>query len=139
MRASRAFSLNTVTTNQIKNPLCPEKQNIKPKYPFSEDDDLTPSKVVPKTFSPPNMSLAMETVPVRSDSVRHGTVPNNVRPNTTRYGTVPYANHREFIYPGTVQSSKNLNTIIVPLTVSLAFVQGFKPSKRNNTHFKNKY
>jgi len=32
-----------------------------------------------------------------------------------------------------------LNTIHLPLTVPLAFVQGLKASKRNNTHFKNKY
>ena len=77
----------------------------------------------------------METVPLRSDSVRHGTVSNIVRPNTTLYGTVLGANHREFIYPGIVQSSKHLNTIYVPLTVPLVNVHGLKPSKRNNTHF----
>ena len=45
----------------------------------------------------------------------------------------------EFIYPSTVQSKSILSTILVPLTVPLAFVQGLKPSKRSNTHCKNKY
>jgi hypothetical protein len=66
LRASHDFLLNTVTTNQSNKSLCPKQQNIKPKYPFSEENDLTPSKVVPKMFSLPNMSLVIETVPVRS-------------------------------------------------------------------------
>jgi hypothetical protein len=119
--ASHDFSLNTITTNQSNKSLCPEKQNIKPKYPFSEENDLTPSKVEPKTCSPPNTSLVMETVPVRSDSVHHGTVPNVVRPGTTKYGTVQDANHFEFIYRTSVQFGKILNTIHVPFTVPLAF------------------
>ena len=82
------------------------------------------------------MSLVMETVPIRSDSVHHGTVLNNVRPGTTQISTVPDANHFELIYPITVHYGKIFNTIPVPLTVRLAFVQGLKPSKRNNTHFK---
>jgi hypothetical protein len=107
LRTSHDFSLNTVTTNQRIKSLCPEKQNIKPKYPFSEENGLTPSKVAPKTLSPPNMSLVMETVQIRADSVRHNTVPYVVRSGTPRYGTVPYnivpyANHLELIYPSSV-------------------------------------
>ncbi len=144
MRASHIFSLNIVTTNQSIKSLCPEKQNIKPKYPFSEENILIPSKVEPKTLSPPNMSLVMETVPIRADSVRHNTVPDVVRSDTPRYDTVPYntvpnAYHLELIYPSTVQSNNILNTILVPLTVPLTFVQGLKPSKRKNTHIKNKH
>jgi hypothetical protein len=67
LRASHDFSLNMVTTNQSITSLCPEKQNIKPKYPFSEENGLTHSKVKPKTLSPPNMLLVMETVPIRAD------------------------------------------------------------------------
>ena len=139
MRASHDFSLNTVTTNQSIKSLCPENQNIKPKYPFSEIIDLTPSEVEPKTFSPSNMSFVMETVPIRYDSVHYNTVSDVERSGTTHYGTVPDANHFELLYPSTLQSDKFLNTILVPLTVPLAFVQGLKPSKRNNTHLKNKY
>ena len=102
LRASHDLSLNTVTTNQIIKSLCPETQNIKPKYPFSEENDLKPSRVEPKTLSPLNMTLVMEIVPIRSDSVHHGTVPTTIRPGTTQYGTVPDANHLELIYPSTV-------------------------------------
>ena len=69
LRASHNFSLDTVTANQSIKSLCPLNQSIKPKYPLLDDNDLTPSKVVPKTLSPPNMSLVMETVPIRDDSV----------------------------------------------------------------------
>ena len=77
-------------------------------------------------------------------SVRHDTVPNFVRSGTPQYGTVPYstvpdANHLELIYPSTVQSKNSLNSISVPLTVPLTFVQGLNTPKRKNTHFKNKY
>ena len=58
---------------------------------------------------------------------------------TQKKGEKSDANHLELIYPNTVQSSKILNTIRLPLKVPLAFVQGLKPSKRNNTYFKNKY
>ena len=37
------------------------------------------------------------------------------------------------------ESESILSTILVPLTVPLTFVQGLKPSKRSNTHCKNKY
>jgi hypothetical protein len=85
------------------------------------------------------MSLVMETVSISSDSVHYNTVSDIVRSGTTRYGTVPDANHFELIYPSIVQSVRILNTIFVPLTVPLALVQGLTLSKRNNTHFKNKY
>ncbi len=90
------------------------------------------------------MSLAMETVPIRTDSVRHNTVSNVVRSGTPRYGTVPYniepnANHLELIYPSIVESKNSLNSMYVPLTVRLPFVQGLKTPKRKNTHFKIKY
>ncbi len=45
----------------------------------------------------------------------------------------------ELNYPSNVQSKNILNSILVPLTVPLTFVQGLKSSKRKNTHFKNKY
>ena len=66
------------------------------------------------------MSLVMETVPIRADSVRHNTVPNVVRSGAPRYGTLPYnivpdVNHLELMYPSTVQSKNILNTIHVPL------------------------
>ena len=35
LRAPHDFPLNTVTTNQSNKSLCPEKQNIKAKYPSS--------------------------------------------------------------------------------------------------------
>ena len=90
------------------------------------------------------MSLVMETVPIRADSVRHDTVPDFVRSGIPQYGSVPYstvpdANHLELIYPSTVQSKSILSTIPVPFTVPLTLVQGFKTSKRSNTHFKNRY
>ena len=143
LRESHYFLLDTVTTNQSIKSLCPLNQSIKPKYPLSDESDLTSSKAVPKTLSPPNMTLSTETVPVRDDSVRHDTVPNFVRSGTPQYGTVPYnivpdENHMELIYPSTVQSISILSTILVPLTVPLAFLQGLKPSKRSNTHCKNK-
>jgi hypothetical protein len=122
LRASHDFSLNTVTTNQSIKSLCPENQNIKPKYPFSEIIDLTPSEVEPKTFSPSNMSFVMETVPIRYDSVHYINVYDVIRSGATKYGTIPDANHFELINPSTVQSDKNVNTINVPLTVPLAFV-----------------
>jgi hypothetical protein len=82
LRESHYFSLNTVTTIQSIKSLCPENQSIKPKYPLLDNNDLTPTKAEPKTLSPPNMSLFMETVPIRADSARHDTVPDFVRSNT---------------------------------------------------------
>ncbi len=107
LRAFHDLSFNTVTTNQSIKPLCPEKQIIKPKYSFSEENGLTHSEVEPKALSPPNMSLVMETVSIRAYSVRHNTVIDIIRSGTPRYGTVPYntvsdANHLELIYPSTV-------------------------------------
>jgi hypothetical protein len=139
LRESHHFSINTVTATQSIKSLCPEKQIIKTKYPLSDSNDLTPTVDEPKTLSPPNMSLVMETVPIRADSV-----PDFVRSGTPQYGILPYsivpdANHMELIYPSTVQSISILSTIPVPLTVPLTFVQGLKPSKRNNTRCKNKY
>ena len=77
------------------------------------------------------MSLVMETVPIRADSVWHDTVPDFVRSGTPQYGTVPYstvpyAKHLELIYPSTVLSKSILSTIPVPLTVPLTCVQGLK-------------
>ena len=85
----------------------------------------------------------METVPIRAYSVRHNIVSDVVRSGTPRYGIVPYnivpnAIHLELIHPSIVQSKNILNSIHVPLTVPLTFVQGSKSSKRKNTHFKNK-
>jgi hypothetical protein len=136
LRASRDFSLSLLQQIGVLSHYV-QKTNIKPKYPFSEENDLTPSKVKPNTFSPPIMSLVMETVPIRSDSVHYITVSNVVRSGTTQYAIVLDANHFELIYPSIVQFGKILNTIHVPLTVPLAFVQRLKPSKHNNTHFKN--
>ena len=144
LRESHYFSLNTVTAIQSIKSLCPENQSIKPKYPLSDINDLTPTVAEPKTLSPPNISLFTETVPIRADSARHGTVPNFVRSSTHQYdtvlySTVPDANHLELIYPSMVQSKNSLNSTSVPLTVPLTFVQGLKTPKRKNTHFKNKY
>jgi hypothetical protein len=143
LRASLNFSLNTVTSNQSIKSLYPINQNIKPKYPLSDENDLTPAKAEPKTLSPPKMSLVMETVPIRADSVRHDTVPHFVRSGTPQYGTVPYntvpdAKHLELIYPSTVQSKSILSAIPVPLTVPLTFVQGLKTSKLSSTQCNNK-
>ncbi len=90
------------------------------------------------------MLLFMETVPIRANSARHDTVPNFVRSGTPQYGTVPYgtvpdAIQLELIYPSTVQSQNSLDSILVPLTIPLTFVQGLKNPKRKNTHNKNKY
>jgi hypothetical protein len=109
LRESHYFSLNTVTAIQSIKSLCPENQSIKPKYPLSDINDLTPTVAEPKTLSPPNISLFTETVPIRADSAQHGTVPNCVRSGTPQYGTVPYgtvpdAIQLELIYPSTVQS-----------------------------------
>ena len=88
------------------------------------------------------MSLFMETVPIRADSARHDTVPDFVRSGTPQYGTVPYgtvpdAIQLELIYPSTVQSKNSLDSILVPLSTPLTFVQGLKNPKRKNTHCKN--
>ena len=74
------------------------------------------------------MSLVMETVPIRADSARYDTVPEFVRSGKPQYGIVPYnvvpdANHLELIHPSTVQSKNSLDSIHVPLTVPLTFVQ----------------
>jgi hypothetical protein len=143
LRESHDFSLNTVSAIQSIKSLCPENQSIKPKYLLSDNNDLTLTVAKPKTLSPPNMSLFTETVPIRVDSARHGTVPNFVRSGTPQYGTVPYgtvpdAIQLELIYPCTVQSKNSLDSIYVPLTIPLTFVQGLKISKRKNTHCKNK-
>jgi hypothetical protein len=144
LRESHYFSLDTVTTIQSIQSLCPENQNIKSKYPILDKNDLTLTKAESKTLFPPNMSLVIETVPIRADSARHDTVPDFVRSGKPQYGIVPYstvpdANHLELIYPSTIQSKSMLSTILVPLTVPLTFVQGLKASKRSNTHCKNKY
>ena len=144
LRESHYFSLNTVTAIQSIKSLCPENQSIKPKYPLLDNNDLTPTKAEPKTLSPPNMSLFMETVPIRADSARHDTVPGFVRSGTPQYGIVPYgtvpdAIQLELIYPSTVQSKNSLDSIPVPLSTPLTFVQGLKSPKRKNTHCKNKY
>ncbi len=106
---------------------------------------LTPTKAEPKTLlSPPNMSLCMEFVPIRVDSARHDTVLDFVRSGTPQYGTVPYgtvpdAIQLELIYPSTVQSKNSLDSIPLPLTIPLTFIQGLKNPKRKNTQCKNKY
>ncbi len=134
----------TVTSIQIIKPLCPENQSIKPKYPLLDSNDLTTTKAEPKTLSPPSMSLFMETVPIRADSAQHATVPDLYVPvhlSTVLYRTILYQTQiiwNLFILARYSQK-KNLNSISVPLTVPLTFVQGLKTPKRKNTHFKNKY
>ena len=97
--------------------------------------------MVPKTYSPTNMSLVMSTVPIRFDSVPHGTVFNPIRLDMILYGTVPdVIDLANIFHPSTVQSSTNsITTHVPPNIVSLAFVQGLTSSKRNGSHFRNKY
>ena len=148
LREFHDFPLFSESTNQSIKSVCPEKQRIQSNRSSSETNNLTLSGVEPKTFPFPNLPLVMETVPIRADSVPYGTVSNAVRPSTIQYGTIPDENHFELI--STVQSGTNsnktsvpltvpFNTTPVPLTVPLAFVQGLKPSKRNDSRFKNIY
>jgi hypothetical protein len=81
------------------------------------------------------MPLFLETlvtVPVRSNTVRFGTVPRTVRSDIEMYDIVPC------VFDG-VQYGTPCIQDCVHVTVPFSFVQGIKNYKRNNTHFKHKY
>ena len=71
------------------------------------------------------------TILIRSDTVRFSTVPRTVRSDTQLYDIVPGVFN-------TVQYGTPCNQNCVPATVPFSFVQGFKTSKHNNTHYKHK-
>ena len=132
-RASHVFSDPFVVTNQNIESLCflkHNKESICPSVSRNPDQEISP-----KTLSSTQMSQIPEivvTLPIRSNTVRVSTVPRTVLSPTEMYHTVPGV-------PNTVQYSTPCNPDYVPITVPFSFVQGLKTSKRNNTHFKNKY
>ena len=130
-RASHDFSDPSVVTNQNIESLCllkHNKESICPSVSQNPDQEISP-----KTLSSTQMSQIPEivvTVPIRLNTVRVSTVPRTVL--SKKYHTVPGVSN-------TVQYSTPCNPDYVPVTVPFSFVQGLKSSKRNNTHFKNKY
>ena len=80
----------------------------------------------------PQFPETLFTVAIRSDTVRFNAVQHTVRSPTDRYDNVPSVF-------STVQYGTPCNQNSVPITVPFLFVEGLKTSKRNNTHFKNKY
>ena len=80
----------------------------------------------------PPFSETVVTVPIRPDTVRFSTVTRTVRSDIKLYDTVPGVFNA-------VQYGTPYNQDYVPATVPFSFVQGFKTSTHNNTHFKNKY
>ena len=71
-------------------------------------------------------------MPIRSDTVRFSTLPRTTRSDTERYNNAPS------VFDA-VQYGTPCNPNFVPITVPFSFVEGSKSSKRNDTHFKNKY
>jgi hypothetical protein len=89
----------------------------------------------PNPLSAPQMppfSEKLVTIPIRSDTVRFGTAPRTIRSDIEFYNIVPC------VFDA-VQHGTSSNLDFVPITVPFSFVEGLETSKRNNTHFKNKY
>jgi hypothetical protein len=89
----------------------------------------------PNPLSAPQMppfSGPSVTIPIRSDTVRFGTVPRIVRSDIEMYNTVPSVFD-------VVQYGTPCNPDFVPIMAPFSFVEGLKTPKRKNTHYKNKY
>jgi len=80
----------------------------------------------------PQCSETIITVPIRSVTVRFGTVPRTSRSDTKMYDIVPGVFN-------TVQYGTPCNQDFVYVTVPFSFGQGLKTYKRKNTYLRNKY
>jgi hypothetical protein len=132
-RASHDFLGLFKTTNQNIYSLCMENHSKYAIYPFTFQSLYR--ELSPYSSSSSQIPLFSETVvilTVRSDTVRLSTVPRTVRDDTELYNTIPGA-------LDAVQCGTTCNQYYVLVTVPFSFVQGFKTSKRNNTHYENKY
>jgi hypothetical protein len=107
-----------------------DKDSIYPITSRGPDPEISPNPLSSPQMPP--FSEKIVTVPIRSDTVRFDTVPRTIRSDIELYNIVPS------VFDA-VQYGMNINPDFVPITVPFSFVEGLKTSKRNNTHFKNKY
>ena len=131
--ASRDFSDLSYKTKQNIESFCFSNHDIDSVFHVtsrSPDPEISPNLLSSPQIPP--FSETVVTLPIRLDTVRFSTVRCIVRSDTELYNNVLGVFYA-------VQYGTPCNPDFVPIAVPFSLVEGLKYSKRNNTHYENKY